>query len=101
MVLSACDTGLGRIRPNEGIFGLRRAFSVAGVRTLIMTLWPVRDNVTREWMGHLYSARLEGNQDTTGAVTAATLAVLEDRRQRGVSTHPAVWGTFVTSGDWR
>jgi CHAT domain-containing protein len=101
VVLSACDTGLGEIRPGEGVFGLRRAFDVAGVRTLIMTLWPVRDDVAAEWMDALYSARLDEGADTAASVARATKRVVERRREDGLSTHPAIWGAFVASGDWR
>ncbi len=100
-VLSACDTGLGEIRPGEGVFGLRRSFHVAGARTLIMSLWPVEEKATAEWMDLLYRARLEDRADTAAAVTKATRAILERRRADGMPTHPVLWGAFVASGDWR
>lgn len=101
VVLSACDTALGEVRRGEGVFGLRRAFRVGGASTLIMTLWPVRDDVAAAWMDRLYEARLESGMDTAAAVAAATRTVVESRREQGMSTHPAVWGPFVASGDWR
>jgi CHAT domain-containing protein len=100
-VLSACETGLGEVRAGEGVFGLRRAFQVAGVRTLIMSLWAVEDEATRAWMRELYRARLERGLDTAEAVRAASLAVLAERRAKGLSTHPFHWGAFVAAGDWR
>lgn len=100
-VLSGCDTGVGEIRIGEGVFGLRRAFRVAGVQTLIMSLWPVRDDATAEWMGALYEARLEGEVDTITAVTKASRAVLKRRRQDHTNTHPAFWAAFMASGEWR
>ena len=56
-VLSGCDTGVGEVRAGEGVFGLRRAFQVAGVQTVIMSLWPVEDQATRQWMTTLYDSR--------------------------------------------
>jgi CHAT domain-containing protein len=100
-VLSACETGVGEVRAGEGVFGLRRAFQVAGARTLIMSLWSVEDEATRAWMGYLYRARLEEKKDTAESVRAASLAVLEERRAKGESTHPFYWGAFVAAGDWR
>ena len=58
-VLSACDTGVGEIKAGEGVFGLRRAFQVAGARTVVMSLWSVDDQATRAWMRALYEGRFQ------------------------------------------
>jgi CHAT domain-containing protein len=100
-VLSACDTGLGTIQTGEGILGLRRAFQIAGARTLIMSLWSVDDEAARVWMRSLYQGRFGEGLDTAEAVHRATLASLMARRGRGASTHPFFWAGFVASGDWR
>jgi CHAT domain-containing protein len=100
-VLSACDTGLGQIKAGEGVFGLRRAFQIAGARTVIMSLWSVEDQATRLWMRALYDGRLNKNLNTADAVREASLAVLRARRARGQSTHPFYWAAFVAAGDWR
>jgi CHAT domain-containing protein len=99
-VLSACETGVGKVQAGEGVLGLRRAFEVAGAGTLIMSLWSVEDESAREWMKNLYAARL-GGSSTAEAVRAASLKVIEARRRAGRSTHPAFWGAFVAAGDWR
>ena len=100
-VLSACDTGLGKIAAGEGVFGLRRAFQIAGVRTIIMSLWSVEDQSTRDWMKALYTARLSRHLDTPESIRAASIQVLEQRRRAGRSTHPFYWAAFVAAGDWR
>src|SRR5439155_7947200 len=100
-VLSGCETGVGQAVPGEGVLGLQRAFVLAGVRTLIMSLWGVDDRASRDWMRRLYQARLERGLSAAAAVREASLATLHERRARGSSTHPFFWGPFVESGDWR
>ena len=100
-VLSACNTGLGEIKAGEGVFGLRRAFQIAGAHTVIMSLWQVEDRAAMTWMRALYEGRLERKLDTAAAVREASLTVLRQRRARGQSTHPFYWAGFVASGDWR
>jgi CHAT domain-containing protein len=100
-VLSACDTGVGQTTSGEGVLGLRRAFQVAGVRTVIMSLWSVEDRATRDWMVALYRGRLLDHLDTVQAVRQASLTLLRDRKAKGLSTHPFYWAAFVAAGDWR
>lgn len=101
-VLSACDTGLGDLDSRgEGVFGLRRAFALAGAGTVIMSLWEVDDAASSQWMVALYRARWEEGKTTAEAVRQASLEVLEQRRDEGLSTHPHYWAGFVAAGDWR
>jgi CHAT domain-containing protein/tetratricopeptide (TPR) repeat protein len=100
-VLSGCDTGVGEVRVGEGVFGLRRAFQVAGAKTVIMSLWPVEDQATRQWMTTLYEGRLMKKLSTADAVRQASLTVVRQRRAKGLSTHPFHWAAFVAVGDWR
>ena len=100
-VLSGCDTGRGAVAAGEVLLGLRRAFQLAGVRTVISSLWPVRDDDAQLWMTSFYAAALERGLATRDAVRQADLAVLRARRADGSSGHPLAWGAFVASGDWR
>jgi len=100
VVLSACDTGLGKIQVGEGVFGLRRSFETAGAKTLLLSLWPLDDQAAREWMRGLYRGHLEG-LPTPEAVRGASLEMIRSRRRAGRSTHPFFWGPMVASGDWR
>jgi CHAT domain-containing protein/Tfp pilus assembly protein PilF len=100
-VLSGCDTGNGRVVAGEGILGLQRAFEVAGVRTVIMSLWAIDDDATRTWMNALYQGRITRKLDTTAAVAGASLQVLRERRAQARSTNPFYWAGFVAAGDWR
>lgn len=97
-VLSACDTGLGEVRDGEGVVGLRRAFEIAGVRSLVMSLWSVDDEATRDWMLALYAARNGVDGDAAGAVQGACLDVIRERRARGASVHPFYWAGFLATG---
>jgi CHAT domain-containing protein len=100
-VLSACDTGQGQIKAGEGVFGLRRAFQVAGARTVVMSLWSVDDQATRIWMKALYENRFQKHMSSADSVHAATLQVFRDRKARGLRTDPFFWAAFVAAGDWR
>ena len=100
VVLSACDTGLGPVVDGEGVFGLRRAFRLAGARTVVMSLWEADDVASAQWMEALYRVRLQKHASVPEAIAQAQMSVLADRRARGVSTHPYFWAAFVASGDW-
>jgi CHAT domain-containing protein len=101
VVLSGCDTGFGQVRAGEGVFGLRRAFQAAGVRTFIGSLWPVEDQETELWMTSLYSAHFGRGMATAESVREAQLQRLRARRARNESTHPLYWAGFLAVGDWR
>ncbi|HZN03502.1 MAG TPA: CHAT domain-containing protein, partial [Candidatus Polarisedimenticolia bacterium] len=100
VVLSACQSGVGPVLPGEGVLGLRRAFRIAGARTLVMSLWAVGDQDAREWVRELYAARL-GGRSTAESLRLASRRILDSRREAGATTHPHTWGAFVSAGDWR
>lgn len=92
VVLSACQTGLGEVRIGEGVFGLRRAFVVAGAKTLIMSLWKVPDIQTQGLMVDFYQRILAG-QSPADALREAQLAM------KTRYPHPYYWGAFICQGD--
>jgi CHAT domain-containing protein/tetratricopeptide (TPR) repeat protein len=92
VVLSACETGLGQVHTGEGVFGLRRAFVLAGARTLIMSLWKVADEPTEELMADFYRRLLAG-EGRAEALRQAQLAL------KGHYPDPCFWGAFVCLGD--
>jgi len=67
VTLSACETGLGQVQSGEGVFGLRRAFMIAGAQNLLMTLWPVSDEVTPKIMADFYKEAL-ATHDAAGSL---------------------------------
>ena len=95
VVLSACDTGLGEIRNREGVYGLRRAFSIAGAESLVMSLWPVSDRVTKELMVGYYK-NLKSGMGRGEALRQVQLAMLKNPTRR----HPYYWASFIQSGEW-
>jgi len=93
VVLSACHSGIGRTWAREGVFGMRRAFHLAGARSVIASGWAVADEPTRAWMLALYRAR-ERTASTGAAIRDACRSVLAERRKAGQSTHPFYWAAF-------
>jgi len=96
VTLSACETGLGEVKQGEGVYGLRRAFFLAGAQTLVMSLWPVNDRVTRETMTAYYTGLKQG-LGRGEALRQAQLTMLRRKDRQ----HPFYWAGFITSGDWR
>lgn len=95
VTLSACDTGMGEVRNGEGVYGLRRALLVAGVQTIVMSLWPVGDYATRTIMTRYY-AGLKRGLGRGEALRRAKLSVLA----RSARQHPYYWASFIQEGDW-
>ena len=98
VVLSACETGLGEVREGEGVYGLRRAFQMAGARIIISALWPVSDEMTADMIGRLYEEKSEFISATMHRIQLEKIAEL---RSQGKVDHPCSWGAFITLGDWR
>jgi len=91
VVLSACDTGRGDVKLGQGVYGLRRAFLVAGAETVVMSLWKVNDETTRELMELYYRNLLEGQ----GRATALREAM---RALRSTRPEPYHWAPFIVLG---
>jgi len=96
VVLSACDTGSGRIVHGEGLVGLSRAFFYAGARQVVSSLWRVPDQSTAELMGYFYEEMLANDQDATKALRLAKVRLRQNRRWR----NPYFWAPFIVQGDW-
>ena len=95
VTLSACDTGLGEVRNGEGVYGLRRAFFLSGAETLVMSLWPISDDATREIMSAYYAGLKHG----LGRGEALHRAELLMLKRKGLQ-HPFYWASFIQSGEW-
>ena len=95
-VLSACETARGRIGAGEGVIGLSWAFSVAGVRNTVVSLWNVDAASTADLMLAFHRAA-QGGQEYPEALRAAEVALMRDPKTR----HPFYWAPFVLIGDGR
>lgn len=94
VVLSACETGLGAAHSGDGVYGLRRAVTLAGAETLVMSLWKVDDEATRDLMVGFYR-RLSEGAGRADALRDVQLAMRKDPTR----SHPYYWASFIVSGD--
>jgi CHAT domain len=96
LVLSACETAVGSPLAGDELIGVTQAFLCAGVRSIIVTLWPINDLVTQAFMATFYG-NLARDGDRAGALArAASSVACED-----AWTHPYFWGAFELVGAWR
>ncbi|MEO0472583.1 MAG: CHAT domain-containing protein, partial [Bacteroidota bacterium] len=95
-VLSACNTGRGRITSGEGVMSLSRAFAYAGCQSMLMSLWPANDAVTASLMADFYENLAQG-QPKDIALQQAKLTHLQEAD--GIRANPYYWAAFVAVGD--
>ncbi len=101
VVLSACETALGERRSGEGMIGLRRAFGLAGAKTVVSSLWSVKDRSTSDLMQRFYENLWRKHQGRADALRNAQLEILAKNRATDGDPLPSTWGAFVLSGEWR
>ena len=98
VVLSACETALGDTFNGEGVYGLRRALTLAGAESQVMSLWQVDDWSTASQMKSFYAKLLSG-EGRSEALSHVQLDLLKGPRLQ--TRHPYYWAAFVHVGDWR
>ncbi len=96
-VLSACETGLGKLIEGEGLIGLTRALLYAGSKNIIVSLWKVADKSTSDLMINFYKNLLEAKQEKhefSQALQQAKLKMIDE----GKYAHPFYWSPFILIG---
>ncbi|HXD29519.1 MAG TPA: CHAT domain-containing tetratricopeptide repeat protein [Pyrinomonadaceae bacterium] len=97
VMLSACESGLGKVKRGEGVIGLSRAFMYAGATTVGVTLWSVADKPTAELMTDFYQRLLGPNPSPSDAIRGAQLSVISSKKYSA----PFYWAPFVLVGEWK
>jgi CHAT domain-containing protein len=97
VMLSACESGLGKVKRGEGVIGLSRAFMYAGAPTVGVTLWSVADKPTAELMTDFYERLLGPNPSPSDAIREAQLAMISGKKYSA----PFYWAPFVLVGEWK
>jgi CHAT domain-containing protein/Tfp pilus assembly protein PilF len=96
VVLSACETGLGKGVPGEGLIGLTRGLMYAGAEHAVISLWQVDDTATSKLIPQMYKAILEKNLSPTKALRQAQLQMWQQKEWR----NPYYWAAFTSQGEW-
>lgn len=96
VVLSACQTGLGKQSRGEGLIGLTHGFMYAGVPRVVASLWRIDDRASAELMKFFYEALLTKHMTPAAALRAAQIKMLQSREWR----FPQYWAAFVLQGEW-
>jgi CHAT domain-containing protein len=97
VMLSACESGLGKVKRGEGVIGLSRAFMYAGASTVGVTLWSVADKPTAELMTDFYQRLLGPTPSPSGAMREAQLGMISGKKYSA----PFYWAPFVLVGEWK
>jgi CHAT domain-containing protein len=97
VVLSGCQTGLGKAVNGEGLVGLTRGFMYSGAARVVVSLWNVNDQATSELMARFYRKLLKENQRPAVALRMAQVEMSRQRRWQA----PYYWATFVLQGEWK
>jgi CHAT domain-containing protein/Tfp pilus assembly protein PilF len=98
VVLSACESGQGKLVGGEGLVGLTRGFMYAGAASMVVSLWNVNDAATAELMTRFYQKMLGAEHlRPAAALRAAQLSMINDTKWK----HPWYWAPFVVEGEWR
>ena len=97
VVLSACETALGKDVKGEGLVGLTRGFMYAGAKSVVVSLWSVNDSATAELMKKFYKQMLEKGLKPTAALRAAQLEMWKNQQWKA----PYYWAAFVVQGEWK
>ena len=97
VVLSACQTALGKEIKGEGLVGLTRGFMYAGAPRVVASYWRIDDRATADIMKRFYSAMLKDGLRPAAALRAAQISMLQDKRWHS----PHYWAAFTVQGEWK
>jgi CHAT domain-containing protein len=97
VVLSACQTALGKDVKGEGLIGLTRAFMYAGAPRIVSSLWEVDSTATAELMTRFYNKMLKDKLAPAAALREAQISMLNETQWKS----PYYWAAFALQGDWR